>query len=143
MAASLNRVMLIGNLTRDPELRKTNSGQSVTSFSLATNREYTSSDGQKKSIADYHNVVAWGRLAEICSQYLHKGKKIYVDGHLQTREWEGQDGQKRYRTEIVVENMIMLGDKRDSGSAPTAQEAAPVATDAAQPDEIRLEDIPF
>lgn len=150
MAASLNKAMIIGNLTRDPELRKTASGQSVTSFSLATNRVYTDSTGQKKEQADYHNIVAWGRLAEICAQYLTKGKKVYVDGRIQTREWEGQDGQKRYRTEIVAENMIMLdrGGAGVGGQRPTSGESEEAPIMANEPsqtpdDEIKLEDIPF
>jgi single-strand DNA-binding protein len=155
MASSLNRVTLIGNLTRDPELRKTTGGQSVASFTIATNRAYMGSDGQKKEQADYHSLVAWGRLGEVCAQYLVKGKKIYVDGRLQTREWEGQDGQKRYRTEVVIENMIMLdragqtsGAPRPADSKDIAAEAAaaPVMTDEpsqAPADEIKLEDIPF
>jgi single-strand DNA-binding protein len=152
MAASLNKAMLIGNLTRDPELRKTTGGQSVASFSLATNRVYTGSDGQKKEQADYHNCVAWGRLGEVCAQYLNKGKKIYVDGRIQTREWEGQDGQKRYRTEIVVENMIML-DRAGASSAPgsfakptedlTSTSALADEPSQTPDDEIKLEDIPF
>lgn len=150
MAASLNRAMLIGNLTRDPELRKTQAGQSVCSFSVATNRSFTDASGQKKEQVDYHNVVAWGRLAEICGQYLTKGKKVYVDGRLQTREWEAQDGQKKYRTEIIIENMVMLdragGTSLQSDSVQTYEPVTPALADApsALPDdEIKLEDIPF
>lgn len=149
MASSLNKAMLIGNLTRDPELRKTTSGQAVCSFSIATNRVYTDAQGQKKDQPEYHNIVAWGRLAEICSQYLNKGKKVYIDGRIQTRDWEAQDGQKKYRTEIVAENMIML----DRGGSPMgggqgnsfASSSASVADEpsAAPDDEIKLEDIPF
>lgn len=151
MAASLNKAMLIGNLTRDPEVRKTPNGQSVTSFSIATNRSYTAQSGEKKEQVDYHNLVAWGRLAEICGQYLVKGKKIYVDGRIQNREWQGQDGQKRYRTEIVIENMIML-DKAGMGPGPMSGNASTKAepqledepaTAANADDEIKLEDIPF
>ncbi len=140
--------MLIGNLTRDPELRKTANGQSVASFSIATNRSFTTQTGEKKEQADYHNIVAWGRLAEICAQYLTKGKKVYVDGRIQNREWEGTDGQKRYRTEVVVENMIMLdragnsgASFKTSGNEPQMgdEPSAPVPAD----DEIKLEDIPF
>ncbi len=154
MAGSLNRAMLIGNLTRDPELRKTAGGQSVCSFSIATNRSYTDASGQKKEQVDYHNIVTWGKLAEICGQYLVKGKKIYVDGRLQTREWEAQDGQKRFRTEIVAENMIMLDRPGQGGSGmgggmnnagfaasmPTSEVEAPSTN---PDDEIKLEDIPF
>jgi single-strand DNA-binding protein len=150
--------MLIGNLTRDPEMRKTTGGQSVTSFSMATNRAYTDKAGNKKEEADFHNVVAWGRLAEICAQYLTKGKKVYVDGRIQTRDWEGQDGVKKYRTEIVIENMIMLGGPagaRGPSSAttpspeyvasPNFEETPIVASEPSQTpdDEIKLEDIPF
>ena len=152
MANSLNRAMLIGNLTRDPELRKTANGQSVASFSIATNRSFTTQTGEKKEQADYHNIVAWGRLAEICAQYLTKGKKVYVDGRIQNREWEGTDGQKRYRTEVVVENMIMLdrapGDgkqqfnKRQPAAPPAAaEESFPEPVHAK--DEIKVEEIPF
>lgn len=137
MASSLNRVTLIGNLTREPELKQTSGGKSVASFSLATNQVYKSTDGQKHEQADFHSCVAWGKLADICAQYLTKGKKVYVDGRLQTREWEGQDGQKRYRTEIVLENMIMLGDKRQTTQL--NPEPQPYASD----DQVRLEDIPF
>ncbi|MCR4311685.1 MAG: single-stranded DNA-binding protein [Candidatus Uhrbacteria bacterium] len=149
MAASLNKAMLIGNLTRDPELRKTTSGQSVTSFSIATNRVYKDASGVKKESADYHNIVAWGRLAEICAQYLTKGKKVYIDGRIQTRDWEGQDGQKKYRTEIIAENMIML-DRGGSGMAVGTDGAmsavpAPMADEPSvmPEEEIKLEDIPF
>lgn len=146
MASSLNKAMLIGNLTRDPELRKTTSGQSVCSFSIATNRVYTDASGQKKENADYHNIVAWGRLAEICSQYLTKGKKVYIDGRIQTRDWEGQDGQKKYRTEIIAENMIML-DRGGSSMGGGAMSAGPAIMadepSAAPEEEIKLEDIPF
>lgn len=149
MASSLNKAMLIGNLTRDPEMRKTTSGQSVCSFSIATNRVYTDAQGQKKDQPEYHNIVAWGRLAEICAQYLNKGKKVYIDGRIQTRDWEAQDGQKKYRTEIVAENMIML-DRGGSGmgggqGGSFASSSASVADEpsAAPDDEIKLEDIPF
>ena len=144
--------MLIGNLTRDPELRKTTTGQSVCSFSIATNRVYTDASGQKKDQPDYHNIVAWGKLGEICGQYLVKGKKVYIDGRMQTRDWDGQDGVKRYRTEVVAESMIML----DRGGSPMAGGATSGAVlmsvgavamadePAATPDdEIKLEDIPF
>lgn len=151
MANSLNRAMLIGNLTRDPELRKTTNGQSVATFSIATNRSFTTQTGERKEQADYHNIVAWARLGEICAQYLTKGKKIYVDGRIQNREWEGQDGQKRYRTEIVAENMIMLDkaggmgggvdmSRRDVAQAPTLGDEPPAVP---ADDEIKLEDIPF
>lgn len=113
---SLNRATLIGNLTREPETRQTPGGQSVCSFSVATNRAWTGNDGVKQDATEFHNIVAWGKLADICGQYLSKGKKVYVEGRLQTRDWEGQDGVKRYRTEIVAENLIMLDNKGGSGA---------------------------
>ncbi|MCH8049545.1 single-stranded DNA-binding protein [Patescibacteria group bacterium] len=150
MAASLNRAMIIGNLTRDPELRQTTSGQSVCSFSIATNRRWTNASGERQESTEYHNIVAWGRLAEICSEYLSKGRKVYIDGRLQTRDWEGKDGVRRYRTEIVADNMIML----DRAGAQAGGEMASQAQTAPQPsvqdepsvspdDEIKIEDIPF
>jgi single-strand DNA-binding protein len=150
MAGSLNKAMIIGNLTRDPELRKTTGGQSVCSFSIATNRVYTDKAGNKKEEADYHNVVAWARLADVCGQYLTKGKKVYIDGRMQTRDWEGTDGVKKYRMEIVAENMIMLDRGGATGSTgPRAMEGsdeAPIVADEPSQtpdDEIKLEDIPF
>ena len=148
----LNKVMLIGRLTRDPELRNIPSGQSVTSFGLATNRYWKGSDGQKQEQVEFHNIVLWARLAEVASQYLRKGSRIYIEGRLQTRDWTGQDGVKRYRTEIVAENMIMLdrapGDgkqqfnKRQPAAPPTAAEEAIPAPEPAK-DEIKVEEIPF
>lgn len=108
MAGTLNKVTLIGNLTRDPEMKTTAGGQILCMFSIATNREFTDSSGIKKDQVEYHEIVSWSKLAEICGKYLVKGKKIYVEGRLQTRQWDGEDGQKRFRTEIVMEEMIML-----------------------------------
>lgn len=148
---SLNRVQLIGNLTRDPELRTTASGQSVVNFGIATNRQYKDASGQKQDQAEFHNVVAWGKLADICSQYLTKGRQVFVEGRLQTREWQGQDSQKRRTTEVVAENMIMLGGPAKGGA--TARPAAtpsfdetpfePSAIPAEPVEEIQVEDIPF
>ncbi len=111
MAMSLNRVQLIGNLTRDPELRQIPGGQTVATFSVATNFTWKDQSGQQQNKAEFHNVVAWRKLAEICGQYLKKGSKVFVEGRIQTRDWEGEDGVKRYRTEITIENMIMLDSK--------------------------------
>ncbi|MBD3250956.1 single-stranded DNA-binding protein, partial [Candidatus Uhrbacteria bacterium] len=105
---SLNRAQLIGNVTRDPEVRTTTTGQSVANFSVATNAQWTDAQGQKQERSEFHNIVAWGKLGEICGQYLAKGRRVYVEGRLQTRDWETQDGQKRQRTEIVADNVIML-----------------------------------
>jgi len=146
---NLNRAQIIGNLTRDPETRTTPSGQTVANFSVATSHFWKDQQGVKQEKAEYHNIVAWGKLAEIVQQYLGKGRKVYVEGRLQTRDWEGQDGVKKYRTEIVCENMIML-DRAPEGSTPRAFNPAPSApvaapnTSAPSPDdEIKVEDIPF
>lgn len=144
---SLNRAQIIGNLTRDPELRNTTNGQSVTNFSVATSSQWNDQNGQKQERSEFHPVVAWGKLAEICAQYLAKGRKVYVEGRLQTREWETQDGQKRQRTEIVAENMIILDRPPAGGSNPTLKTSttdAPPALDQGMGEqEIRVEDIPF
>src|SRR3989344_1879096 len=110
---SWNRVELIGNLTRDPELRYTPNGAAVATFGIATNRTYMT-DGEKKEEVDFHRLVAWNKLAELCSQLLKKGNRVFVSGRLQTRSWEGQDGQSRQTTEIVLEDMILLTPKGSS-----------------------------
>jgi single-strand DNA-binding protein len=113
MAGSLNKVLLIGNVGRDPEMRYLQSGEPVTTFSVATNRRWTGGDGQPREETEWHNVVAWRKLAEQCNEYLNKGRKVYIEGRLQTRSWDDQaTGQKRFRTEIVADRMIML-DSRD------------------------------
>ncbi len=150
---SLNRATIIGNLTREPELKQIPSGQSVCSFAVATNRQWKGQDGSKQEASEFHNVVAWGKLAEICSQFLAKGRKVYLEGRLQTRDWEGKDGVRRYRTEIVAENMIIL-DKAAGGRPASGGFGAPSAFTPPQPpempdsapnpdDEIKVEDIPF
>ncbi len=119
-ARSLNKVILIGNLTRDPELRYTPNGTAVCTFGLATNRGWTTESGEKKEETEFHRVVSWNKLAELCNQLLAKGRKVYVEGRLQTRSWQGQDGQQRTTTEIVIEDMIILDSKRiDAGIQPT------------------------
>lgn len=114
---NLNKAMIIGNLTRDPEVRNTPNGQTVANFSVATNFIWNDQNGQKQERPEFHNVVAWRKLADICGQYLKKGSKVYIEGRLQTRSWDGNDGVKRYRTEIVAENMIMLGGGPSSGGS--------------------------
>jgi len=115
---SLNRAQIIGNVTRDPEMRYIPSGQAVVSFGIATNRRWRDKDGNNQEQTEFHDVVAWGKLAEIMGQILHKGNKVYVEGRLQTRSWEGQDGAKRQRTEIVVDDFVALSPKGDfSGSS--------------------------
>ncbi|MEX2007466.1 MAG: single-stranded DNA-binding protein [Candidatus Levyibacteriota bacterium] len=112
MARSLNRVQLIGNLTRDPELRYTPSGTPVCTFSIATNRNWTTDSGDKKDEAEFHRIVAWQKLAELCSQFLVKGRKVYVEGRLATRNWQAQDGTQRNATEVVISDMILLDSRR-------------------------------
>lgn len=109
---SLNKVMLIGNLTRDPELRYTPSGVAVCTFGLATNRSWKDADGNVQEATEFHRTVAWGKLAEVCSQWLFKGRKAFVEGRLQTRDWTGQDGQKRTTTEVVIDSMLILDGRR-------------------------------
>ena len=158
MSFYLNRVMLIGNLTRDPETRTTTTGQTVSTFGLATTRSWKDQAGQKQEKTEFHQIVAWGKLAELCGQYLGKGRKAYIDGHMQTRDWTGEDGVKRYRTEVILENVIFLDRPPVAGttpantmSAPTP--ASPFGSPAAQhdfteppapsSDDIQVENIPF
>lgn len=124
MARSLNKVTLIGNLTRDVEKRLTPSGTSVASFGLATNRSWKTDDGKQHDETEFHSIVAWNKLADICEQFLKKGSKVYVEGRLSTREWTGQDGQKRQRTEIVADDVIILDNKgKVTAEAPAAASA--------------------
>lgn len=158
----LNKVMLIGNMTRDPELRYTPAGQAVASFSVATNRRWTNNQtGEQQEQAEFHNIVAWAKLAETANQLLTKGRKVYVEGRLQTRSWEGQDGVKKYRTEIVADNLIVLDKKPGQADGDTAtvteEEPQEKATNKdAKPkddkkgkkkeeevDDINVDDIPF
>ena len=111
----LNKVMLIGNLTRDPELRYTPNGVAVCSFGLATNRRWTTQDGEIKEEAQFHRIVAWNRLAELCAQLLVKGRRVYLEGRLQYREWTGSDNVKRQTTEIIIEDMIVLDSRQAAG----------------------------
>lgn len=144
----LNRVTLIGRLTRDPEVRSTPAGRSVASVTVATGRAWTDQAGQKQKESEFHNIVMWSKLADIAGQYLRKGARLYVEGRLKTRDWTGQDGVKRYRTEIVAENMIMLDGPARSGAAAdsipnnqsndSSEEPQPVMEE-----EIKVEDIPF
>jgi len=143
---NLNKAMIIGNLTKDPETRSTTSGQTVTTFSVATNRMWTDKEGQKQQKTEFHNIVAWGKLGEICAQYLKKGGLIYVEGRIETRSWDAQDGTKKYRTEIVMENMQM-GPKGGSfgGSQSPASKKEDDMFDEPEADDdaMKIEDIPF
>jgi len=166
---SLNRAQIVGNVTRDPELRYTPNGQAVCSFGVATNRRWRDKDGNTQEQAEFHNIVSWGKLAELMGQLVHKGTKIYVEGRLQTRQWEGQDGNKRNRTEIVMDDFIVFTPKgaipaepsedlsKDIEEIPTEEKPKkdkPVSKSKkkeedlsseaeAKEDEINLDDIPF
>lgn len=148
----LNRVTLLGRLARDPELKSLPTGKSVATFAVATGRVWTDQQGQKQQQSEFHNIVMWGKMAEVANQYLRKGSRIYVEGRLQTRDWTGQDGVKRYRTEIVSDNMIMLDSKGSTpagaapagGTPPAGAAAAPTAPpEEVLEEEIKVEDIPF
>ena len=138
---SVNKVILIGNLTRDPETRQTPNGQSVTTFGLATNREWSTRDGQRHTSSEFHEVVAWSKLADICGKYLKKGKLVYIEGYLKTRSWDTPEGIKKFKTEIVIQDMIML-EKRQGGEMPDyipdegAQETPHLESESATATEI-------
>lgn len=136
-----NRATIVGRLTRDPETRSLPSGQTVANFGLATNRVWTNQQsGEKQEAVDFHNVVAFGRLGEICGQYLNKGSLVLIEGRLQTRSWEGQDGVKHYRTEIVAQNMQM--GPRSQGAAGTGPRPAPSTSQEPKTPTSPEEDIP-
>jgi len=151
---NLNRAQILGNLTRDPEMRFTPNGQAVSNFAVATNRRWKNQDGTDGEATEYHDVVIWGKQAENVSPMLKKGGPVFVEGRLQTRSWEGQDGNKRYKTEIVAESVIVLGGK--GGSTPWTENKAadkkaeaPADTTEKQTeapkaeDEIDIDEIPF
>ena len=132
----LNKVMIIGNVGTDPEMRFTPSGSPVTSFRMATSRSYNSQEGERKQETEWFDVVTWNRLAENCNQFLTKGQRVYVEGRLRTRSWEGQDGQRHQRTEIVA-NQVLFLDRRPAGTTPDK------TLDAVPEDDIEAGDIPF
>ncbi len=154
----LNKAMLYGNLTRDPELKALPSGIKVTTFSLATNRAYKDKDGRKQESVEYHNLVAFGKQAELIAQYLKKGRSVFVEGRIQTRSWDGQDGKKNYRTEIVVDN-FQFGPQAPGTGAPASsassassfapskdipkQEEPPMDSIQYPEEDINPDDIPF
>ena len=133
MAKSLNRVMIIGNLGRDPEMRYTSSGKAVTTFSVATSRTWVTSDGERREATEWFNVVAWNNLAEICNQFLRKGSRVYVEGHQQSRSWEDEKGCRHYRSELVANEMLIL-DQRSYGHR---------SESASFTDEVEGPDLPF
>lgn len=118
----VNRVYLIGRLGRDPEMRHTTSGSAVANFSMATDERWTDSEGNRQTRTEWHNIVAWKKLAEICGQYLRKGRLVFIEGRIQTREWDDRDGNKRRTTEIIASNMQMLGGRGQGDEAPAQQE---------------------
>lgn len=123
---SVNKAILLGNVTRDPELKSTTGGQSVCTFGLATNRVWRDANGEKQSLPEYHNLVAWGGLAEFCAQNVRKGKPLYVEGYIKTRSWDSPEGTKIFRTEVVVENLVLLGQKDGTEGELPSEEQAPV-----------------
>ena len=165
MARDLNKVMLIGRLAADPELRSTPSGQTVGNFRVATSRQWNDAQGQPQSQTEFSQIVAWGKLADLANQYLRKGRQVYVEGHLQTRSWTDKNNQKHWRTEIVAETIIFLGSPAEApgstaaGAAaevppppeteprtpaePKAPAAVAAKSGAEELEEIRIEDIPF
>ena len=151
--AGVNKVILVGHLGRDPELRYTQNGQAVANFSLATSESYSKRDGEREERTEWHRIVAWGRLAEICGEYLSKGRQIYIEGRIQTREWEDREGEKRRTTEIVAREMQMLGrrgeintsydDSGTSASDTSASSTTPSSTAADTGTPPPDDDIPF
>lgn len=149
----LNKAQIIGRLTRDPETRTTPNGSVVCSFSIATNYVYKNANGEKQEQVEYHNIVAWRKLGEIAGQYLKKGSQVYVEGRIQTRSWDDASGQKKNRTEIVIDNMIMLGSKgatspmgqssNGSNFEKSLEEIPTINQDQPIDEEISVEDIPF
>ncbi len=136
---SLNKVILIGNLTRDPEMRYTNSGTPVVTFGMATNKSWKDAEGETKELAEFHNLVAWNKMAEICQQLLAKGMKVYIEGSLNTRSWEGEDGNTKYKTEIRVEDMILLDSKGKQGAGTDGESSAPAKKDKDEEEEVSTE----
>ncbi len=141
--ASVNKAILVGNLGSDPEIRYTPSGTAVANFSIATHEQWTNKDGEKGERTEWHRIVAWARLGEICGEYLHKGSQVYIEGRIQTRSWEDRDGNKRYTTEIVAQTMQMLGSPSGApskaGKATSSEERHPVE----EPISIPEDEIPF
>ena len=136
----LNKCMVIGHLGADPEMRYTANGNAVTTFNVATSRRFTDNSGERREETEWFRVVTWNRLAETCAQYLTKGRQVYVEGRLQTRSWEGQDGQKRYTTELIAEEVKFLGGGRQE-EAPLFAPGLPVGADAQG--DVDPDDLPF
>lgn len=141
---SINKVILVGNVTRDPEKKSTPGGQTITTFGVATNRDWVTSQGERNSMTEFHSIVAWGKLGDICAQLLRKGKLVYVEGYLKTRSWDNENGIKSFRTEIIATDVILLDrDKRAPGreeEMATAEDEQPqpssMEADAGAPDDL-------
>lgn len=142
MSNSVNKVILVGRLGKDPELKYTQGGTPVVKFSLATDETWKDQSGEKQTRTEWHNIVAWRKLAEICGQYLNKGKLVYIEGKLQTRSWDDKEGNKRYTTEIVADNMVMLGAKSEEKHERSAAASASTTSSPSEPN-ITDDDIPF
>ncbi len=147
MAGSVNKVILIGNLGSDPEVKYTPSGAAVANFNIATNENWTNKDGKKEERTEWHKIVVWSKLAELCGEYLSKGRTVYVEGRLQTREWNDKDGNKRYTTEIVAQNITFLGGNQGgerSNRQPAAAAAASGGSRVQEATPVEVDDdIPF
>ena len=153
--ASVNKVILIGNLGRDPELRYTQGGQAVANFTLATNERFSSKDGEKQERTEWHRIVVWGKLGELCGEYLAKGRQCFVEGRLQTREWTDKENRKQYTTEVVANNVVFLGGRGEAagarGGAQRSRNGAsedfgpppPMMDDAGGGARVSEDDIPF
>lgn len=146
--SGVNKVILLGNLGRDPEIRNLESGAKVATFSLATNRTYKGQDGKRVDETEWHNVVLWGTLADLAEKFLTKGRQVYIEGRIKTRQWEDKEGQKRYTTEIVGENMTFVGgrdDYRDRPPLPSDEDAPATSSSASSDDQTQQEgdDLPF
>jgi single-strand DNA-binding protein len=141
--ASVNKVILIGNLGRDPEMRTTPQGTTLARFSVATTTSWKDASGARQDRTEWHDVVAWDKLAQICGEYLHKGKMVYVEGSLQTRSWEDQTGQKRYKTEIKANNVVMLSPRSDAARGASREAESEVAEAPAAAAYAGDDDVPF
>ena len=138
-----NRSMIIGNLGRDPEMRYTPNGNPVTEFSVATSRQYTSGEGERVEETEWFNIVCWNRLAETCAQYLTKGRQVYVEGRMRTRNWDGECGKKHYRTELIADTVKFLGGRDDAQAAFEPGVDAGVAVGADAEGDVEPDDLPF
>ena len=139
--ASLNKVMVIGNLGKDPEMRFNANGTAQTTFSVAAGRNYTTREGERREETEWFNIVAWDKLAETCSQYLQKGRRVYVEGRLQTRSWDGNDGQRHWRTEVIATTVLFL-DRAGGGDSAPMDDFAPAGA-AGTGEDVDIDDLPF